>query len=560
MTPQTGDAAANTAIDFLSTQHGRWRREWQVVVLILVVAILFLPRITLLGVRGEEPRRAQVAVEMIGSGDWIVPHQQGKLYFSRPPLQNWAIGLLGLARGEVDRWAIRLPSVLAVLGVVLLIYVYGRSFLSRTAALLAAVAFASAAQVLELGRLGETDMMFTFFVTGSLLLWHYGRVRGWPDVRTWMVALGTLTKGPQAPVYFATTVGVYLLITRQWRDAISWGHLVGIGVFLVVWGAWQVPYYLAVGLDGTLRIYGRNVAVRFNDTTWLDYVNHFFSYPLEILFGCLLPWSVLLVAYTNRGFRRSIGAARDHVVFLVVAIAVTFPSVWFVPTARSRYFMPLYPCFALLIGLVAERCWQAGPAARWRRLWPWYLAGLIVMMVAAGITILAVSLVPRWQSPLAQPPWFAVVYVLAAGALATLTAWAAAGAGPARRVAGTLAIAALMGLTLVGPLTDSLVRRSVDQAALVAELKQKLPPDVRLVSFGPVHHLFAYHYRRPITLLPVPKPGQPLPADSEYFCFHSRVLSADKIPLAFETIAVIPCDRFKKPRPEDYVTVCRRRE
>ncbi|HLA83743.1 MAG TPA: glycosyltransferase family 39 protein [Thermoguttaceae bacterium] len=550
----------------IADRSGPWWREWESWLLVALVAMLFLPRLTLLNVRGEEPRRAQVAVEMIDSGDWIVPRQQGELYFSRPPLQNWAIGLLGLARGQVDAWAIRLPSVLAVLGVVLLIYAYGRLFLSRTASLAAAVAFASAAQVLELGRLGETDMMFTLFVTGSLLLWHYGRTRELPAARTWaaayfMVALGTLTKGPQAPVYFAATVGVYLLLTRRWRDAISWGHLAGIGVFLLVWGAWQVPYTSTVGLDGTLRIFGRNVAVRFNDTTWRDYVEHFFRYPLEILFGCLLPWSVLLAAYANRNFRRTIGPAKDHVLFLLVALAVTFPTLWFVPTARSRYFMPLYPCFALLIGLVVDRCWQADPAARWRRLWPQFLVGLGVVMAAAAVAVLGASLVGQGkESPLIHPAPFAVVYAMIVGVLAIVVVWAARAANQARRVAGLLAIAVFMGITLVGPFNNSLARRSVDHAALVAALKEKMPDDARLVSLGTVHHLFAYHYRRPIAWRPVPKPGDPLPPDYEYFCFHNRLITADKLPGPFETIAIISCDRFKQDPPRDFITVCRRKE
>ncbi|MBN1589844.1 MAG: glycosyltransferase family 39 protein [Pirellulales bacterium] len=545
-----------------SVSSGRWWLEWEAAGLVVLVACLFLPRLGFLNVRGEESRRAQVAVEMIGDGDWIVPHQQGQLYFSRPPLQNWAIGLLGLLREKVDRWAIRLPSVLAVLGVVLLVYAYARLFLSRTASLAAGVTFASTAQVLELGRLGETDMMFTFFVTGSLLLWHYGRTRRWPAACTWsvayfMVALGTLTKGPQAPVYFVATVAVYLLITRQWRDALSWGHVVGIGVFLLVWGTWQVPYYLAVGFDGTLRIYGRNVAVRFTDTDWTDYVSHFFTYPLEILLGCLLPWSYLLLAYSNRDFRRHIGTARDHVKFFLVAILVTFPSVWFVPTARSRYFMPLYPCFALFVGLAVERCWQADSSARWRRIWPQYLGGMAVVMVGAGLVVLAVTFVDRWQSPFAQPAGFAVVYALAVGVLAVAVAWSARRASQLGRVVGMIGVAAFMGMTVAGVLGNSLARRSVDQSGMVAALKQALPADVRLVSLGPVHHLFAYHYGKPIEVLPVPKPGQSLPPDCEYFCYYNCALNEDDLTFSFETLAVIPCDRFKKPEPSEWVVVCR---
>lgn len=540
-----------------------WWREWEVGLLIILVAILFLPRLTLLNVRGEEPRRAQVAVEMIDSGDWIVPQQQRNPYFSRPPFQNWCIGAFGLLRGHVDRLAIRLPSVLAVIGIVLLIYAYARLFLSRTGSLVAGVAFASMAQVLELGRLGETDMLFTFFVTGSLLLWHYGRTRGWSAARTWsvayfMVALGTLSKGPQAPVYFAATVGVYLLVTRSWRDALSWGHVTGISLFLLVWGAWQIPYYQAVGLDGTLRIFGRNVAVRFNDTTWFDYVEHSFRYPLEILFGCLLPWSVLLLGYTRRGLRGRIGTARDHVLFLLTALMVTFPTVWFVPTARSRYFMPLYPCIALLIGLVADRCFAAEPAARWRRVWPQCLIAMAVAMVGAGIGILGVSVLGEGRSPFAQPVWFAVTYAAVSVLLAAVVVWSVLGTSQARRVVGAVTVALFMGLTFVGVAGNSFARRSVDQPGLVAQLRQRLPDDARMVSLGLVHHLFAYHYREPIEMVPISERGEPLAVDFEYFCFHRRLVDGSRLPFAFETLAIIPCGRFRNSVPQDCVVVGRR--
>jgi 4-amino-4-deoxy-L-arabinose transferase-like glycosyltransferase len=504
-----------------------------------------------------------VAVEMIDTGNWIVPQQQRTLYFSRPPLQNWCIGVLGLIRGQVDRIAIRLPSVLAVAGVVLLIYAYGRLFLSRTAAFVAGVAFASMGQVLELGRLGETDMLFTLFVTGSLLLWHYGRTRGWPAARAWsmaylMVALGTLSKGPQAPVYFAATVGVYLLVTRRWRDAFSWGHLAGIGVFLIVWGAWQVPYYLAVGFDGTLAIYGRNVAKRFDDTTWVTYVTHFFRYPVEILFACLLPWSVLLLGFVRPGIRRSIGPARDHVLFLLIALIVTFPSVWFVPTARSRYFMPLYPCFALLIGLVADRCFAAPATARWRRAWPQCLGAIAIAMVAVGVAILIQSLHNGGQAPFAQPAGFAVAYACTALAAAIIVVWSLRRGTDARRVVGVVAIALFMGVSVVGVAGNSFARRSVDQPGITARLKQQIPEDAEMVSFGLVHHLFAYHYRDPIHFLPIPRKGQAPPDDFEYFCFHRRLVNGKSLPFEFETLGIFPCDRFKKSEPQDYVVIGRR--
>lgn len=167
----------------------------------LVLAVYFL-RLDHLTIRGEESRRATVGMEMIATGDWIVPRQQGDPYFSsaRPPLQSWSMAGLGLLRGKVDAMAVRLPSGVSILLITLLVYGYSSTFLSSAGGFAAGAAYATMGQVMELGRLGETDAMFTLFVSGSLLLWHWGFSRKWKPPFTWgiawlCVALATLTKG-----------------------------------------------------------------------------------------------------------------------------------------------------------------------------------------------------------------------------------------------------------------------------------------------------------------------------------------------------------------------------
>ena len=109
-------------------QTSRWlaREVW---LLVLLVGLIYFSRLTTLTLRGEEPRRAMVAYEMLKNGDWLVPKMQGEPWLSRPPLHNWVIALVALATGDVDPIAIRLPSVLATLLTTLLVYGYARCFL-----------------------------------------------------------------------------------------------------------------------------------------------------------------------------------------------------------------------------------------------------------------------------------------------------------------------------------------------------------------------------------------------------------------------------------------------
>ena len=541
---------------------GSWWREWEIGLLTLLVVVVYLSRLDAISLRGEETRRAGIAIEMIRSGDWIVPRLQDRPVFFRPPLQNWAIAVVGLWRGRVDTTAIRVPTVIALLLTTLLIYAYSRSFLSRLGALSAAVAFATMGEVMQTGRLGETDMLLTLFISSSLLVWHYGRVRDWPAIWVWsggylLAALAVLTKGPQGILYFAGPVGTFLVVTGHWREAFRWSHLVGILVFLAVLGAWQVPYYLAQGWEGIRGMYWHEVAIRFGDSRWLTITKHLVTYPAEVL-GCMLPWSVLLLAYLNRGFRETIGLVREQILFLICCIAVTFPTCWFVWEARTRYFMPLYPCFAPLIGLVVQRCYEGGADQAWRTLWPRFLGVLAVLMLIAGVFVTGATVIDDGSFPIGQPAWFAVAYLLAAAVLACAT-WRSRVATTTTQIRiGVLSVAIFLGLTSTGVRSNVLIRISEPTAKAVADLKQHLPADAQLVSIGPIHHLFAYYYGDPIPIISYSTQGNALPVIGGYFCSGTDYSPPVEVNFPWEKIAVISCERRHKPRPRMVVVVGRR--
>ena len=89
-----------------------WWTEWQLWLVLAVAALAVLPRIDAVPFRGEEHRRVQVAAEMAARGDWVVPREQGQVFLSRPPLQQWVLGrrvgcfpiTIGSRRGSRARW------------------------------------------------------------------------------------------------------------------------------------------------------------------------------------------------------------------------------------------------------------------------------------------------------------------------------------------------------------------------------------------------------------------------------------------------------------------------
>src|SRR5262245_41319559 len=103
--------------------------EW--LALTALVLVCYFARLETVPVCGEESRWANAAREMIATGDWIVPRQQGDVFPERPPLGSWAMAAVGLARGHVGLVAVRLPSACATLLLCWLIYGYTLAWSSR---------------------------------------------------------------------------------------------------------------------------------------------------------------------------------------------------------------------------------------------------------------------------------------------------------------------------------------------------------------------------------------------------------------------------------------------
>lgn len=234
---------------------------------------------------------------MLRTGDFVVPRIHGVSDFmsARPPLQMWMIAASSFLSGEVDIFAVRFPSVLAVMLLPLLLYYYSRTFLTRWGAFCTSVVYISMLQVLELGRTGETDQLFTLFVAGSLLSWHAGYVKKWNPMVVWSLgygfcALATLTKGPQAPVYFAAPVFGYLILSGSWRFLFRWGHFAGMLTFLLLWGPWQTLYSLSEGWEKTKFLYFGDInRYGHSESLW----NHLWEYPLQTIVA-VLPWCCVL--------------------------------------------------------------------------------------------------------------------------------------------------------------------------------------------------------------------------------------------------------------------------
>jgi len=548
-----------------------WYHEREVWLMFALVVAIYFTRLTALPIAGEEGRWGSAAAEMLQTGDWLVLRQQGSIFSEKPPLTAWAMAAVGYLRGGVDDVAVRLPSVVSVLLTSVLLYWYARRFLSPLGALTSGAAYATMGQVLQIGRMGESEALFTLLTSASLLVWHAGYVANKRPALVWLAgyalaALACYVKTPQAIVYFVSVTGVYLVWQRSFCWLFGAGHIVGIIGFLATLALWEVPYIRATSWSHALEPWFGLATDRFG---LQKLPAHLVTFPLET-FACLLPWSPLLLALFIPQVRRTLRASESAAqlfTFASIALVVTYPSVLFAATANSRYFMPLYPIVALIVGLLVERGATAAAGSPLRMAWQRFAWGLAIAVVFGAV---AATVAPRVRE---QPLWL-VGGVMIAGLAGAIVCIQSARLNTNERA--TSAVLALTGCVAIGYTGLAInVQRATwnDARPAILAAKQRLPQPEELVSFGTVDHRFAYLYDDFIPERPWPIQPEDVPDGVEYFCFNrnpwhrpdrradgrgrAKWVTLGIMPFEWEEVAVVNVERRIKDGPQPEVVIGR---
>lgn len=350
----------------------------------------------------SEPRYAEIARLMATTGDWITPwFEPGEPFWGKPPLAFWAqalsIRLFGLSE-----LAVRLPSWLAMLGVLALVHRCARQLRGEQAARWATLLFAT--MLLPYASAGAvlTDAFLALGITLSMVsfllaprdprpLWRYGFFAG--------LAIGLLAKGPLALVLTSGAIVPWMLWHRNARaqlSALPWTA----GIVLTL--ALTLPWYIAAELktQGFLRyfILGEHI-LRFVDPGWEGdrygsaHERPYGSIWLDWLLATM-PWGAAwlgLLLWPRRDAplgRRVAAAARDPDQTYLLTWALATPAFFTLSgNILWTYVLPALPPVALALGMRVAQ-WRD---ARQGRL---MLAGMTLAPAAALVLALLAWLLP----------------------------------------------------------------------------------------------------------------------------------------------------------------------
>jgi 4-amino-4-deoxy-L-arabinose transferase-like glycosyltransferase len=339
----------------------------------------------------DEGNNAACGYEMLESGNWIVPTFNYHLRDDKPALIYW-LQMGCYHTFGVNETAARLPSALAALFTIVVVYELGRRMFGVGTGLLAGLILGGSIGLLGAAHFANPDALLVAFCTLTLaLVWtdQQGERRGtlaWVGVAC---GLAVLAKGPIGALAPAGICVAYLAWQRQLSRLLDWrlGD-VALACFLVA-----APWYVWVTVDTRgawiKGFWNKHHADRV--TTAMENHSGPLYYYLLVLCVGLLPWSIFLgptVYHTWRRLRQPDATDRPAVRFLVVWAGAFLVFFSLVRTKLPNYILPVYPALALLTAHTLQR-WRIGE-------WDvpkWMLRMSLACMALTGVGLAAGMLV-----------------------------------------------------------------------------------------------------------------------------------------------------------------------
>jgi 4-amino-4-deoxy-L-arabinose transferase-like glycosyltransferase len=357
-------------------------------------------------VHTDEPRRAVVALEMILSGNYVVPTLNGEPYLNKPPLLNWLTVSSYLLLGSYSEFAHRLPTIVTLLGLCLVIFFANRAALDNKTALLVMLAVLTNGRVLFLDSfIGMIDIPFALIVYAMFMAVYFlgqaGKYRALFLVTYLLTALAFLTKALPALVFCGFTLLTYFIFFDQWRRLLSLNHLLGILLLGGILGAYYWMYLQASGVDAQTLLQtifyesSKRTVIRFGIVETLI---HLVNFPFNMLVN-FAPWSFLALLLFNGNIRSTLWENR-FIRYNMLALLANLLVYWSSPEVHPRYLLMHAPLFytiaisALLVAVQKRPNW-----ARWMMI---FLTALSAVFVA-GLYYGAFHIASRPQFPTDSP-------------------------------------------------------------------------------------------------------------------------------------------------------------
>jgi 4-amino-4-deoxy-L-arabinose transferase-like glycosyltransferase len=341
-----GESSAST----IQNQFGIGERGWLWLASLICLAIVFSNLGSSPLFEPDEGRNAEKAREILLLADWVTPHEDFLPTLDKPIFFYWLVAISFRLFG-LSEWSARLPSALAGLGCVFLVYRFARLQWGLQEGLWSSLVLITSFEFFLFSQIVILDMTLTLFISLALCSFYAVTQTDNPRAEKRYCLLmytglgaGTLAKGPIALVLTGMIIFFYLLFTRRWfllrRLHIPLGALVYFAV-VAPWYLWveaRNPGYLRYFLWEEHFV--RYLTPHFSRTkTW-----YYFFLVLAVGF---LPWSFFIPVAAKNLWNRTF---TDANLFLILWVILPFAFFSASNAKLPHYILPIYPPLAILTG------------------------------------------------------------------------------------------------------------------------------------------------------------------------------------------------------------------
>lgn len=320
-------------------------------ILLAATAVLLLCGLGSRELWGAETRWANIALQMLQSGNYFDPYLKGGPYYDKPLLSYWLITASAWLTGGLGPWSLRLSSVIAAWLSVWLVYLLGEQLFRKGTGLIAGWMLATTFYFVFWARVATADILTVCGVLAAV--WWYWRA---PDeTKLWryavffgLLSLTSLFKGLIGFILPGLLLLPHLLRDGRWKRHLN----LRLCAALLIAGAFYMTPFLLSHLYGApnygesgLGLVLRENVVRFFQP--FDNIGPIYTYLLYLPVYTL-PWSpcwLIALWVALRNWRDIEPDTR----WLIQGLGLLLLFFTASGSRRSYYVLPLVP-FAQLLG------------------------------------------------------------------------------------------------------------------------------------------------------------------------------------------------------------------
>jgi 4-amino-4-deoxy-L-arabinose transferase-like glycosyltransferase len=363
-----------------------------IIILLIFSLLAFLPgQAKIPPIDRDEARFAQATKQMVATGDYIDIRFQNEVRYKKPVGIYWmqaaalhAAEFVSRREMETRIYVYRIPSLIGAVAAVVATFWVAAMFVSRRAAILAAMMMAASILLGIEARLAKTDAMLLLTAVlcmGVLARAYLPRREDQPDNPAlpfvfWIaLGIGVLLKGPLILMFIGLPVVALVAIDRSvsWLKALR--PLIGIPILLLL----VLPWFAAIAM--------RTGSIFFSDSIGGDMLSKVYrgqeghgappGYFVVLFFLTFWPAS-LLAGMAVPGVWRD--KWETPVKFLLAWLVPAWIVFELIITKLPHYVLPLYPAVAILLaraietGQMSSRKWM-----EWGTLW-WFAVPVLIFV------------------------------------------------------------------------------------------------------------------------------------------------------------------------------------